>query len=178
MSAINIQKITRLLLDHFIVKESKCVDEYRWYFNNEFDSNVVAAEALGNSRQLGIMTKLSLDDAKIIIYLMNAILQENNYLMFENGLDTYIDDEDDVTLTAQYEDDKCKLCRGNDAHLWIKYLRISTSDTDISQYDVKEGIDSNFLTTRFKDFGQHIFMVDKININLRILKSGIVTIEH
>jgi hypothetical protein len=170
--------LTHKIIQHYIMKESQCENDYHWYFNNEFDSNVTAFEALNNARQLGIKTKLCHKDTKLILYLLSAILQENNYLMEKDGLDVYIDDEENDTLTTQYCTDKKKLYLYKDVTLWIKYLKIAVNDAESSEYDEEVCIDTQYIAKRFKNFKQCILKVDEINNDLRIIKSEIIKIEH
>jgi hypothetical protein len=195
MTFVQTQKLTTKIIQYYVEKEKKCENDYHWYYNNEIDQHMTPFIALSQSKQLGLKTKLCNKDVKIIMYLLGAILQEDNYIMEYDGLDTFLEDNEHDDLLEKYYLDKEMLHTFTGVKMWIKYLKIALEDYDILEYDTKQDsqaipslniLECNHnkkqklktIVNPYINAEQCILKVDEINNNLRIIKSGIVKIEH
>lgn len=175
--SVSQKKIVKKILKHFVDKEKTLTTDYKWWCNNEFDSNVTAYEALNNARQLCIVSKYSIEDVKIINYLLSAILEENYYLMEENNIfESLILESEIDNIMIEFDKDKNKLYSYNNSKIWIKYLKIVLQDSDIDEYNTCPIIDCKYISHNFINFEQCCLKLCDINVDLRITANKIVQI--
>ena len=167
MSTYQLRTLIKNILDHYVELELQSTSEYKLWCNSEFDSNVTEFERLSNMKLINVKTKLDKSDVRVIIHILNAIVQENYYIFKPNEMDVYIDDSISE-LIAQYNKDKIKLYKYNCPKLWIKWLRIAQEDNNITQTDNIVVSDNLFEYT--------VLEVKDINVNLRLTKNKMVEI--
>jgi len=171
-----IKELVNEILYLLIAEEQVNPSQISYYCNNEFDSNVSTFEALNNARQLGVVSKLSLTDSKVLSVLLSHIVQEN-YFSFNNDeiLYDFICDE---PIASKFDKDKEKLYKYNCPKLWLKYLRVSCNCSQGSTYEHMPGVDERYIRNGFENFQQTFLSINEINVNLRITRDKIVQIEN
>ncbi len=70
------KQFIKTLLNYYVKLEEESTDDEKYYTNSEGDSNVTVFEGLSNGNRLGLVSKLNLEDAKIVLLILNSILSE------------------------------------------------------------------------------------------------------
>lgn len=167
MSSYQIQTLVQNILKYYMELELNCANDYNFWCNSEFDSNLTEFERLSNLHLINVKTNLNKRNVKVVIHILSSIVQENYYMFEPDAMDDYLDDSI-IDQYNQYNEDKAKLYKYNCPKLWVKWLRIVLENNTIVQTNdiiiVKNKFE--YISLELKD----------INVDLRLTETKMVAI--
>uniref|UniRef100_A0A6C0AEC1 Uncharacterized protein n=1 Tax=viral metagenome TaxID=1070528 RepID=A0A6C0AEC1_9ZZZZ len=167
------KKLIEKILKYYSEKEEKLTGKNKYFTNVEIDSNLTTFEGLSNDFRIGLITKLPLKSAKVVLAILQGILSENLYIfepkiVMDEGIFKYFPDEENLEeLIEKFEEFNLA-----DFKAWVKLLENYLNE----EIDVSEFLPEPETNYGLKKFKQKYFEISEINFNLRISKKGIVEI--
>lgn len=170
------KKLVETILSYYAEKEKKASGPKMYFTNTEFDSNVSVFEGLSNANRLGLISKLPLKSAKVVLAILQAILSENfwifdaeEFLQEDDFLEELFPEEESLDTLIE------KLKKYKNLKMWIKVLE-SQLPEEIHVSDSLPEVNTDYDIKGFGKFKQKYFRISEINFNLRMTKKGIVEI--
>ena len=140
------------LLRYYSKLEEKYEQEM-YYTAFEYDSNTTLYETLSNNNMIGLISKLPLKHAKVVLAILKSILSQNFY-QFDNEF--Y--DIENLNFNVKK---------------WI----LTLEENILEDIEESKTLPVGNKMEGFEKFKQKYFKIEEINLNLRITKKKIVKIE-